>query len=119
MPRGSKNWSPIPEEQQAEAFTTAVRQAFVDVYGPPDKLGVVEESIRSSFLEDGKKLGWTKPDPNVVIVLTEYAWVPDPFTSKKDYEAWGKVADLLRQRGWPKAWVDSINSGVQVVYWVR
>jgi hypothetical protein len=115
MPKGPKDWSPLP--RQAWDFEAAVRQAFVDVYGPPADLGVVEKSIRSSFLPEGKKLGWTEPRENVVLVLTEYAWVQEPYSSKYDHELWDKVETLLQAQGWSRASWDSVNAGVQVVYW--
>lgn len=117
MPKGPKDWSPLP--RQAWDFEAAVRQAFVDVYGPPADLGVVEQSIRSSYLPEGKKLGWTPPSESVVLVLTEYAWVYEPYSSKDDHDKWDQVASLLWVRGWPQASWDSVNAAVQVVYWVR
>lgn len=104
-------------EVAAELFEESAREAFIRVYGLPSDLGKIEQSIKSSYLPASKKLGWTKPDPNVVLVLTEFAWVPDPFNSAEDYENWGKVSEILRAMGWSNAWSDSINAGVQVVYW--
>lgn len=107
----------MDQEEIARLFEESVQEAFTRVYGFPKDISTIGKAIKSSFLEPGKKLGWTKPDPNVVLVLTEYAWVPDPFSSKENYEKWDQVALLLRAIGWPNAWTDSINSAVQVAYW--
>ena len=104
-------------EAIAEEFEPAVRRAFIDVYGDPDDEGVVEHSIRSSYFEPGKKLGWTEPEAHVVLVGTEYAWVRDMFEDPSEMERWENVAKLLRKRGWTDAGFDSLNAGVHVVYW--
>lgn len=108
-----QSMSPV---EYATAFEQAVRAAFVEVYGPPRDAAVIERSILSSYLERGQKLGWTRPDPHVVLVLTEFAWVSEPFTSTEDMANWEMIANLLHARGWPKPWFDSINAAVQVVY---
>jgi hypothetical protein len=105
-------------EQIANDFEHAVRRAFIDVYGEPKDLSIVERSIRSSYLEKGRRQGWTEPSPNVVLVGTEYAWVPDMFASEEDWERWSQVAELLKSRGWRNAWFDSVNAGVHIVYWM-
>lgn len=115
MPVGPREWSPRPASQ-AEVWEKAVRQAFVDVYGPPAKLGMVEDVVRSSDLPDGKRLGWTKADPDTALVLTEYGWVNDPYFSKEEHGKWDRVIELLKSRGWSSAGWDSINPGVQVVF---
>lgn len=112
--------APRPEtpEQAAQRFEDAVREAFIQVYGPPrtSDPDTAVKAIRSSFLERGRALGWVhNPDPRVVIVLTEYAWVADPWASEEDHDDWDRVMVLLRQRGWGHVWWDSINSGVQIV----
>lgn len=107
----------LSPEEMAEDFEHAVRMAFVDVYGDPKDLSVVERSINSSYLEKGRKQGWTEPKPNVVTVGSEYSWVRDMFESSGEMERWEQVAELLRHRGWPSTWFDSINAGVHVVYW--
>jgi hypothetical protein len=107
----------LSQEELAEDFEHAVRRAFVDVYGDPKDLTVVEDSIRSSYLESARRQGWTEPKPNVVIVGSESSWVHDMFYSSEDMKRWEQVAELLQQRGWPGAWFDSINAGVHVVYW--
>ena len=105
-------------EEMAEEFEQAVRRAFIDVYGDPLDLEVAEQTIRSSYLEPGRKQGWTEPKPNVVIVGSEHAKGPrDMFASNEDMRRWEAVVDLLQQRGWPGAWFDSINAGVHVIYW--
>lgn len=115
MPIGPREWSPRPGSQ-AEVWENAVRQAFVDVYGLPGRPEMVEDAIRSSDLPDGKKLGWTKADPDVVLILTEYGWVYEPYSSKDDHQKWDQVIELLKSRGWASAGWDSINAGVQVVF---
>jgi hypothetical protein len=115
MPMGPREWSPRPASQ-AEVWENAVRQAFVDVYGAPKDLGVVERTIRSSDLPEGRKLGWTKADPDVVLVMTESAWVQEPYSSKQDHDNWDRVIELLKSRGWTSAGWDSINAAVQVVF---
>jgi len=104
-------------EAMAEEFEHAVRMAFVDVYGKPDDSSKIERAIRSSYLETGGKQKWTEPKPNVVLVGSEYAWIDDMFNSPEEMGRWEQVAELLRHRGWPGAWFDSINAGVHVVYW--
>lgn len=106
----------VPRDIEAKTFEVAVRQALVDVYGRPGEPGIVARSVRSSYLEPGKKLGWTDPDPNVVLVLTEFGWVQDPYRSKDDHENWERLQSLLRSRGWPGASWDSVNPAVQIVY---
>lgn len=113
---GRRKTEKLTPEQQAEDFEVAVRQAFVDVYGPPRDLGIVERSIRSSYLAPGRKLGWTEPKPTMVLVLTEFAWVQEPYRSDEDHENWDGVESLLRSRGWVNATWDSINPAVQVVF---
>lgn len=116
MAKGPKDWSPRPPDTLALEFEDAVRQVFVDVYGPPEHAAVVERSIRSSYLPEGKKLGWAEPDPTTVVILTEFGWVHDPYLSKEDHEKWDSVARLLQERGWRKATWDSVNPAVQAVY---
>lgn len=107
----------ISQEEAAELFEESVQDAFTKVYGFPQDLSVIGHSILSSFSREGKKLGWTEPSPNVVLVLTEYAWIPDIYRSKEDFENWIQVGEMLRSMGWPNAGTDSINPAVQVVYW--
>lgn len=116
MPFGPREWSPRPPPP-AEKFEHAVRQAFVNVYGAPEQLGVVERSILSSYLPPGKRLGWTKADPAVVLVLTEFAWVYEPYSSEDDHAKWDKVAKLLESQGWKDVSWDSVNAAVQVVFY--
>lgn len=104
-------------EELAEEFEQAVRQAFTDVFGEPKKPETKERAIRSSYLETGRKQGWTDPRHNVVLVGTEYGWFDDMFGSGPDWNHWENVADLLKARGWRNAWFDSINPAVHVVYW--
>lgn len=107
----------LSPEEMAEDFEHAVRMAFVDVYGEPSDSSKVEKAIRSSYLDPGKKQKWTEVSPNVVLVGSEYAWIEDMFSSSEEMARWEQVAELLRHRGWPGAWFDSINAGVHVMYW--
>jgi hypothetical protein len=99
----------------AEDFTEAVRKAFVKVYGRSKDVDKVQRSILASYSERGEKLRWVPPDPDVVLVLTEFAWVQEPYSSDQDMRAWGKVIAELKRAGWPAAW-DSINAAVQIVF---
>lgn len=101
--------------KHAEAFEDAARKAFVKVYGRPKEQDKIHRSILSSFSEKGEKLRWVDPAPDVVLVLTEFAWVQEPYSSEHDMRLWGKVTEELRKAGWPAAW-DSINAGVQIVF---
>lgn len=112
---GKRRQSMSPVEYAA-AFEQAVRAAFVEVYSPPHEPTYVDRSILSSYFQRGEKLGWTRPDPHVVLILTEFAWVSEPYTSQEDMAKWETVANLLKARGWPKPWFDSINAAVQIVY---
>jgi len=103
-------------ELKADLLEDAVRQAFVSVYGRPVDPTYVERAIRSSYLESGRKLGWTDPNPDVVLVLTEFAWVHEPYSSEEDHANWDRVISILRARGWTGASWDSINAGVQMVF---
>lgn len=120
--RGPKDWRPgqskAGSEAEAEAarLESAVRQAFIHVYGAPRDHGTVFRSIRSSYLPEGKRLEWTEPHVHTVLVLTEHAWVEDPFSSQDDLQKWGAVVDRLVARGWKDAGWDSINSAVHVVF---
>ncbi len=103
-------------ERLAAAFESAVRQAFIKVYGRPSDPTVGWRSILSSFLSKGQRLEWTKPKPLHVLILTEFGWIRDPFLSKVDFARWQKVSGLLIQQGWEEAGWDSINPAVQVVF---
>lgn len=103
-------------EAFARMFEGSVRRIFVRVFGKPHKIDILKRSILSSYLEKGRELGWTKPDPGAVLVLTEFAWVQDPYKSNADYAGWGRAAELLQKDGWRGAAWDSINPGVQVVF---
>lgn len=107
----------LGDEEAAKLFESSVQQAFTRVYGFPPDVSTIGKSIRTSFSEQERKLGWTKPDPAVVVVGTEYAWVRDMMSSSQDWKNWEKVAEILKAMGWPNAWFDSINAGVHVVYW--
>lgn len=106
------------DEYQAAEFENAVRLAFFQVYGAPSDPNTVERSIRSSFLPEGVKLGWTKPDKDTVMVLTEFTWVQDPYRTEDDFEKWNRVVELLESRDWTRAGWDSINAAVHVVFWI-
>lgn len=110
--------STVPEapETAAKRFENAVREAFVEVYGSPRDPETVETTVVSSFSERGRGLGWVKEaDPRVVIVLTEHAWISDPWASQEDQDNWNRAMAILRGRGWGHVWWDSINPGVQIV----
>lgn len=111
----------LEPQESARLFEESAQEAFARVFGFPKDLSVVGKVIRSSYLEEGKKTGWTKADPNVALVFTEYGWVPDPWSSsqtrdEQDVE-WTQATDLLKKMGWPNASWDSINPAVQYVYW--
>lgn len=107
----------LTPDELAQEFELAVRRAFVEVYGAPKDLEKVERSILSSYSPKGRRLGWTDPDPKVVLVLTEFAWVEEPFRDDESVEKWGQVLSLLRSRGWHDSHWDSINMGVQMVFY--
>lgn len=103
------------EFEATKEFEAAVRKAFAKVYGKPQHSEYLERTILSSFYGRGEELGWTTPDPKVVLVLTEFSWVRDPFTSKSDMQKWERVIKILKSEGY-NAGFDSINGGVQVVF---
>jgi hypothetical protein len=111
----------VGEEESSQLFESSVQQAMTRVFGFPTDVSVIGKSINSSFLPEGRKGGWTKPDPGVVLVFTEYGWVPDPWSGNQERDEydveWTQAANLLKQMGWPNASWDSINSGVQIMYW--
>jgi len=101
--------------ETAQEFEAAVRKAFVKVYGKPRQADYLERSILSSFYGKGPKLGWTEPNPEVVMVLTEFSWVQDPYSHESERVKWDKVLKLLKEQGFDVAW-DSVNSAVQIVF---
>lgn len=102
-------------EEFAQAFTAAVQDAFVKVYGPPSREQDLR-SVRPSWSIDGVKQGWHDPDPRVVVVGTEYSWIRDPYLTKLDHESWDKVMDILAKEGWGNVSFESINAAVHIVY---
>lgn len=106
----------LTPDELAQEFELAVRRAFVEVYGVPKDLEKVERSILSSYSPKGRELAWKDASPKLVIVITEFAWVEDPYTDKDSLEKWNDIASLLQSRGWKGANWDSINSGVHVVF---
>lgn len=106
----------LTPEELAQEFELAVRRAFVEVYGVPKDLEKVERSILSSYSPKGQRLAWTSPDPKAVLVLTEFAWVDEPYNDEQSAEKWDEVKSLLQSRGWERAGWDSINPAVQMVY---
>jgi hypothetical protein len=103
-------------EEFAQAFTAAVQDAFVKVYGPPaDEKHL--KSVRPSWGLDSVNQAWVKqPDPRVVVVGTEYGWVRDPYNSAADNKRWEKVAKILTDEGWGNVNWESINPAVHIVY---
>lgn len=97
-------------------FEGSVRRTFIKVFGKPHQPDTLKRSIVSSYLENGRSLGWTKPDPGAVLVLTAFAWVQEPYRSNADYAGWGRAAELLQKDGWRGASWDSINAAVQIVF---
>lgn len=104
------------DQQHADMFESAVRKAMIDVFGAPEDPDIIRRSVFSSYSKESEQLKWTEGDPATVLVLTEFAWVPDPYASKETNDLWNQVADHLRARGWKGAGWDSINPGVQVAY---
>jgi len=102
-------------EEFAKAFTAAVQDAFVKVYGPPSREGDLR-SVRPTWSEVGVKQGWHGPDPRVVLVGTEYSWIRDPYSTKLDHELWEKAMDILTKEGWGNVHWESINAAVHTVY---
>jgi hypothetical protein len=103
-------------DEIAKEFSDAVRDAFVRVYGSPSN----KEDFRSiypSWSEDGIRTGWHDPDPRVVMVGTERAWVQDPWNSTEDHNNWDAVLEILRKAGWGNVGWDSINPAVHIVFW--
>lgn len=101
--------------KRARDFEAAVRKAFLKVYGKPSDPEYVQRAIRSSYLEPGKKLGWTEAHPDAALVLTEFGWIEDPYSSTEDHHKWDQVKEVLKKEGWDASW-DSINPAVQMVY---
>lgn len=108
---------PSKIEDIAETYAEAVRMAFVKTYGLPEDRSVIRRSIIPTWSQKGVDLGWSDPHPGHVLVLTEFAWVQDMWSSNEDHLLWEKTAAILNNEGWDHTWFDSINSGVQIVYW--
>lgn len=104
-------------DEIAEAFAEDVRKAFSQVYGRPSRKDTLE-SILPTWSDRGVSLGWHDPDPRVVLVLTEYAWVQEPYSSPEDHELWEKVTQILSEKGWGHVGFESINPAVQIVFWM-
>lgn len=103
-------------DEIAKQFSDAVRDAFIRVYGDPLDPNSLN-TFRPSWSEKGIKTGWHEPDPGVVLVFTEYGWVPDPYRSPEDRKLWEAAMDLLQKAGWDRVRFESINPGVQIIYW--
>lgn len=101
----------------AEEFAAAVRQAFIQVYRKPRDPAVLDRSIIPTWSDKGVKLGWHNPDPAVALVLTEFAWVQDPWSSNEDQELWNAAADILTEEGWGDVSWDSINPAIHIMFW--
>lgn len=102
-------------EEFAENFESAVRDAFVGAYGPPPDKDALQ-SIRTSWSKDEIARGWHNPDPRVVVVGTEYAWVRDPHSGRGNYELWERVVKDLTGAGWGNVGFESINAAVHIVF---
>jgi len=102
-------------EEFSQAFTAAVQDAFVKVYGPPSREEHLQ-SIRPSWSEVSIKQGWHDPDPRVVVVGTEHGWVQDPYSSTSDHSKWEKAMKILEKEGWEDVHWESINPAVHTVY---
>lgn len=102
-------------ETFADGFAEAVRQAFAVTYGVPSR-DQQWASVRPTWSDEGVAQGWHDPDPSVVLVGTEYAWINDPWTSDKDQRLWNKTMEILRGFGYGDVHWDSLNSAVHVVY---
>jgi len=103
-------------DEIADQFTAAVRTAFSEVYESPADLNKLH-SVLPTWSDRGVRLGWHDPDPGVVLVLTEFAWIRDPWSSTEDHQKWEIAMALLRNRGWNNVAFESINSAVHIVYW--
>lgn len=101
--------------KRATSLEASVRKAFLKIYGKPSDPEYVQRAIRSSYLEAGKKLGWTEAHPDVVLVLTEFGWIEEPYSSTEDRYKWDQVKEVLKKEGWDASW-DSINPAVQMIY---
>ena len=100
-------------EEFAQAFTAAVQNAFVKAYGKPSRKEDID-SIRPSWSLVSVRQGWVDPDPRVVVVGTEYAWVQDPYNSQRDMKLWEKAMELLAP--WGNVHFESINAAIHIVY---
>lgn len=103
-------------DEIARQFSDAVQGAFMRVYGTPRDIEYLK-SIRPSWSEEGIAIGWHDPDPGVVLVLTEYGWVGDPYRHKDDHKMWEEAMELLKKAGWDNVSFESINAAVHIVYW--
>lgn len=74
-----------------------------------------DESVFSAWSEKGVKTGWQEPDPRVVVVNTEHAWIPDPW-SDGAHQLWDNVTEDLTKAGWGNVHWDSINAAIHIVY---
>lgn len=103
----------------AKEFAEAVRDAFIQVYGPPAREEYLE-SVRPTWSEVGVKQGWHDPDPGVVLVGTEYGWISDPWSyeDRHAHRRWEQAMKLLRAAGWDDVNFESINAAVHYVYWM-
>lgn len=102
----------------AKQFADAVREAFIRVYGLPARNDYLR-SVQSSWSEEGIRQGWHDPDPGVVIIGTEYGWIPDPWsTVRNEHDNWERAMDLLKKAGWDDVNFESINAAVHIVYWM-
>lgn len=104
-------------EAIATQFADAVRDAFIKVYGEPRNKENLR-AIRPTWSDHGVGVGWHDPDPGVVFVFSEYAWVPDPWSSGEDHALWEKAMEELKKAGWNRTAFESINSAVHIVYWL-
>lgn len=99
----------------SKAFTAAVQDAFVEVYGSPPREQDLQ-TVRPTWSEVGLRQGWHDPDPRVVLVGTESSWIQDPYRSNSDHAKWEKVMKILQKEGWGDVRWDSINAAVHIVF---
>lgn len=111
-----KVWDPRAWRPTWTTLEDAVRSAFVEVYGPPRDADLVTQAILSSDSEQGRKSGWTPPNPNVILIFTEYGWVRDPWTdvTVEEHNRWEMAMKILREHGFNTSH-ESINAAVHTV----
>lgn len=119
-----RNRKLVSAEGRAEEFENDARRAFVEIFGMPRDPETIERSIFSSYSDRARKLKWTQPDPDIVLVipgqetdnfLLEMGWVPYP-NSDENRNKWDQVMDRLVSKGWESVDWDSLNPEIQIVF---